>query len=192
MSEALIESAEHSATPCPSVVPMKDSRPKIPAPGRKAQLRAEINLLIKERSQLRTDVATLRADCQHLRSMQELEKTNRRLQTENDALLERLAFFEQEEQTLWQRYVDQCAQVRKIAPDFDDCCRAIGTVPDIWRREIVRLPNAAQFILFLGRGREFLQYLHELKPEAAVSRIRQAAYDLQQQTSKGTANGGKT
>lgn len=191
MSEALVEIAkEQSAPPRPSVIPTNDNKES--ASGRKANLRAELGRLVRERNQARTELASLRAECQGLRNLQNLEHTNRTLQTENDILLARLAFYEEEEKTLWQRYCDQCTAVRQSAPDFDDCIRAIGTVPEIWKREIVRLPNAAQFILFLGRGREFLTYLHELRPEAAVPRIRQAAYDLQQQTLKASANGGKT
>jgi hypothetical protein len=39
-------------------------------------------------------------------------------------------------------------------------------------------------VLFLGRSADFRAYLAELKEEAALSRLRQAAYDLLAHTSK--------
>jgi hypothetical protein len=68
--------------------------------------------------------------------------------------------------------------IRQVAPDYDACCSRLADLPTDWIREISLMPNGPELILFFGRGKDLLECLKELKPEAALKRIRQAAFDV--------------
>ena len=115
----------------------------------------------------------------------ELLRKNRDLEAKLATALNRLATFEtaeaarkQEEQANWNQFLAQCEAVRKSSPEFDQALRRIADIPPSWLREITRMSNPTGFVLYLGGATQFLEYLRELKPEAAIKRIRQCGYDI--------------
>jgi hypothetical protein len=155
---------------------------KLSAEERKGQLGREIGDLVKERTKTREEVDSLKAERNRLTADVERIKG---LEASNADLLDRLAAFEiaeatrqQDEQAVWNQFYTECEAVRKSSPEFDEALRRIADIPTSWVREIVRMPNPAGFVLFLGGANQFLQYLGEVKPEVAVKRIRQAGYDI--------------
>ncbi len=208
MTEAIATRVE-SALSVPSVIPTKENRDKSGAVDRKAQLEAELRRLFKERKEARAELVQLRSECHRLGDVKELERTNRQLKAENEALLLRLANFEtlgdpaqlkqlqeaeaarrQARTIAWNNFISKCDVVRAAHPDFDAAVEAMGEIPPSWMATIVSLPNSAEFFLFLARSKSLLEYLWELKEPAACKRIEQAAYDLRQH--KAAPNGGTT
>jgi hypothetical protein len=209
MTEAIETVKEPSATPCTSVIPTKENRDKSGASDRKAQLVAELRRLFKERKEARAELVQLHSECQRLGDIKELERTNRQLKAENEALLLRLANFEalgdpaqlkqlqeleaarrQARTIAWNNFISKCDVVRAAHPDFDAALEAMWEIPPSWMATIVSLPNSAEFFHFLARFKSLREYLWELKEPAACKRIEQAAYDLRQH--KAAPNGGTT
>jgi hypothetical protein len=155
---------------------------KLSAEERKGQLGREIERLIKERNVTRDEVDSLKAERDQLTADVERIKG---LEASNADLLDRLAAFEiaessrqQDEQAVWNQFYTECEAVRKSSVEFDEALRRIADIPTSWVREIVRMPNPTGFVLFLGGATQFLEYLRDLKPEAAVKRLRQAGFDV--------------
>jgi hypothetical protein len=133
--------------------------------------------------------------------VQDVKKLEVKLETalrENEGLVDRLAVYEiagidvdeykrlkaaestrqSEEQAVWNKFLADCDALRSSSPEFAEALRRCADITPSWLREIVRMPNPAGFVLFLGGANQLLDYLREVKPEVAVKRIRQAGYDM--------------
>ena len=111
----------------------------------------------------------------------ELTRERRELKEQLEAAhreIESLTEHKQEQQAVMKHFMSECEALCKAHPEFDECLRRIADIPDAWLREIIRMPNPAGFIVFLAGANEFLEYLRELRPEAAILRIRRAGYDV--------------
>jgi len=111
----------------------------------------------------------------------DLVKTVRGLEAKLEVALrenEQLKAAETEQRTLVNHFMAECEAICKAQPEFDQCLRRISDVPETWLHEILRMPNPTGFIVFLAGANEFLEYLRELQPAAAVRRIRRAGYDV--------------
>ena len=109
-----------------------------------------------------------------IRKYRELEEKLEAAHMEIKALTDRLAITEPEEQAIWR----QLESLRRSVPALDEALRILGDIPEPFKREISRMPNPAGFLVFLSGATDFLEYLRDLRADAAVRRIRRAGYDV--------------
>lgn len=130
--------------------------------------------------------------------IRELSKERADLRAQNENLLDRVATFEvagvdveeyrrlkaaetarkQERQTAMNQFIAKCEAVSKVQPGFDECLKRIADLPGSWLQEIAVMPNGPGFVVFLAGATQFLEYLRDLRPEAALQRLRQSGYDM--------------
>jgi hypothetical protein len=136
-------------------------------------------------------IAELLRECRGLRAQLETARL------ENEDLLSRLATIEiagvdveeykrlkaaetarkQELQAAMNHFIAKCEAVSKVQPGFDECLKRIADIPGSWLQEMALMPNGPGFVVFLASN-AVLGYLLELKPEAAITRLRQFGFDM--------------
>ncbi|MGH9514195.1 MAG: hypothetical protein ACRD3P_00765 [Terriglobales bacterium] len=175
----------------PSQVPQG----KISGVTRATELRSEIGVLIKERARVKREVDELLAQSGQLQDAKALADENRKLKADNESLRATVAGIDpndyarlqreeaeriEADKAAWQDFMQRCELTRQANPDFPECVRAVGDLPNSWIRTIAGLVNGPEFVLFLGRSPQFRGFLSQLKDSAAIQRIQHVAVELQQ------------
>lgn len=107
-----------------------------------------------------------------------------RAEAAEDANQQMLSAAHQQEAAIWENFKRQCQAASEKLPGFSAAVQQIGNLPVHWLRVIAELPNAVQFVFFLGGSPDFRLYLGQLKDEVAIQRLRQAARDLERDTAR--------
>jgi uncharacterized protein (DUF3084 family) len=162
---------------------------KLSAEERKGLLSRDIRELVKERTKTREEVDSLIAERDRLTAdVKRIEG----LEASNADLLGRLSALEnecrrlkasetarqQEQQAAMNQFIARCEKASQVQPGFDECLRRIADIPGSWLQEIALMPNGPGFVVFLGSNSAVLEYLRELKPEAAITRLRRFGFDV--------------